>query len=138
MRSSARPKALVAAWFDFLSPAQRPACEVLQRAVRLAVPEVQEAVKWGNLVFSVNEVVFMALVPHKAHVHLQVLNGSLLPPGLAPLEGTGRGSRNLRVRLTQPVDVPLVEALAAASAQLARGQVRERPWREAPAEGGTA
>lgn len=129
MRSAARPKALVSAWFDFLTPAQRNTCEALQAAVRAAVPDVGEAVKWGNLVFSVNDAVFAAIVPHKAHVNLQIFNGSLLPPGLPVLDGVGRGSRSLRCRLTQPVDTVTVEMVISASAALARRQARERPAR---------
>lgn len=129
MRSAARPKALVAAWFDFLTPGQRQTCEALQAAIRSAVPDVMEAVKWGNLVFSVQEVVFAAIVPHKAHANLQIFNGSLLPPGLPPLDGVGRGPRTLRCRFTQPVDRVTVEMVISASAALARRQAQDRPPR---------
>ncbi len=129
MRSAARPKALVAAWFDFLTPGQRPTCEALQAAIRNAAPDVMEAVKWGNLVFSVHDVVFAAIVPHKAHANLQIFNGSQLPPGLPLLDGVGRGPRTLRCRFTQPVDRVAVEMVISASAALARRLGQSRPPR---------
>lgn len=135
MRSASRPKALVAAWFDFLTPVQRQTCEVLQATIRTTVPDVGEAVKWGNLVFSVNEVVFAAIVPHKAHVNLQIFNGSQLPPGTPVLDGVGRGSRTLRCRCTQPVDTVTVEMVISASAMLARRQALERPYRSSYGSG---
>lgn len=125
----------MAAWFDFLTPAQRGTCEALQRVIRQAAPDATEAVKWGNLVFAVNEVMFVAIVPHKAHVNLQFFNGSSLPAELGPLDGVGRGSRSLRCKFTQPIDPVQVEMLVSASAALARRQAQERPARHTPPTG---
>ncbi len=132
MRSASRPKALVSAWFDFLTPVQRRTCEELHAAIRHAAPDAIEAVKWGNLVYAVNEVVFAAIVPHKAHVNLQIFNGSQLPPGVPVLDGVGRGSRSMRCRCTQPVDTVTVEMVIVASASLARRQIHERYRPPAP------
>ncbi|GAA0752492.1 DUF1801 domain-containing protein [Ideonella azotifigens] len=126
MRTAARPKALVAAWFDFLTEPQRGLAEQLQAAVRQAVPEATETVKWGNLVFGVDDTLLMAIVPFKGHVNLQLFNGSQLPPGIAPLDGSGRGSRSLRCRLGLPIDSVQVQMLVLASVTLARRQAAER------------
>lgn len=130
LRINARPKALVAAWFDFLTPSQRQVAELLQSAIRSAVPDITESVKWGNLVFGVDDMLVLAIVPHKAHVNLQVFNGSQLPADLAPLDGVGRGSRSLRCRLNQPIDGIQVQMLVSASVALARRNAPERPVRE--------
>ena len=103
MRSNARSKALVSAWFDFQPEAVRSVALLLQ----------------------------LAIAPHKAHVNLQLFHGSELPPGLGPLEGAGRGSRSLRCRLNQTVDPVQVEMLVAACVALARRMAGERPPRMA-------
>lgn len=130
MRSAARPKALVSAWFDFLTPGQRGVSEVLQAAVHQAAPDVSVSVKWGNLVFGVDDTLVMAIVPHKGHVNLQFFNGSALPSELGPLDGAGRGSRSLRCRLNQPIDAVQVQMLVSASVALARSTARPRYPRE--------
>ncbi|OYT89743.1 MAG: hypothetical protein CFE46_04955 [Burkholderiales bacterium PBB6] len=126
MRSAARPKALVAAWFDFLSPAQRPMAIELQAAVRGAVPDVAESIRWGNLVFTVDDELMAALVPHKAHINLQFYQGASLPAHIAELDGNQRDSRSLKCRLSQPLDGVKVEMLVAAAAVIARRQALER------------
>jgi hypothetical protein len=128
MRSATRPRALIASWFDFLALPQRQVAERLQRAIHRAAPDAQEGIKWGNLVFSMEGLVFLAIVPHKAHVNLQIFNATQLdlPEGLPPLDGVGRGPRSLRCRLNQPVDEVLVEMLVSASAGLAWQQAGER------------
>ncbi|HSI59378.1 MAG TPA: DUF1801 domain-containing protein [Ideonella sp.] len=122
MRSASSSRALVAAWFDFQTTAQRELSEALRTAVREAEPSLTEGVKWGKLVFLLDGRMLLAIAPHKTHVHLQVFNGSQLPTELAPLDGAGHGLRNLRCRLHQPVDPVQVEMVVAASAELARRQ----------------
>ena len=131
MRSNARSKALVSAWFDFQPEAMRSLALQLQRTVRAAEPELTEAIKWGNLVYQLDGVAVLAIAPHKAHVNLQLFNGSELPPSLGPLEGAGRGSRSLRCKPGQTVDPVQVEMLVAACVALARRMADERPPRMA-------
>lgn len=131
MRSNARSKALVSAWFDFQPEAVRSVALLLQQAVRAAEPELTETIKWGNLVYQWDGVAVLAIAPHKAHVNLQLFHGSELPPELGPLEGAGRGSRSLRCKLNQTVDPVQVEMLVAACVALARRMVDERPPRMA-------
>jgi hypothetical protein len=131
MRSNGRSKALVSAWFDFQSDTVRAVAEDLQQAVRVAEPELVETIKWGNLVYMLDGVAVLAIAPHKAHVNLQIFHGSELPPGLGPLEGAGRGSRNLRCRLHQTIDPVQVEMLVAAAVAMARRLAQQRPPRMA-------
>jgi len=122
MRSASSSRALVAAWFDFQTAAQRELSEALRAVVREAEPALTEGIKWGKLVFLLDGRMLLAISPHKTHVHLQVFNGSQLPPELAPLDGAGHGLRNLRCRLHQPIDPVQVEMVVAASAELERRQ----------------
>jgi len=114
MRTGPRSKALVAAWLDFLPPAQREVAQALRSAVREAAPDLLEIIRWGQLVFTWSGSPLLAIAPHRGHVNLQLFNGHLLPEGLAPLEGSGRGTRSFKCRLNQPVDVVQVQMLVAA------------------------
>lgn len=131
MRSGPRSKALVSAWLDFQPPPQRELAQALRAAVREAAPDLAEVVRWGQLVFVCNGAPLLAVAPHRGHVSLQLFNGHLLPEGLAPLEGSGRGVRSLKCRLHQPVDVVLVQMLVAAC--VARAP-QEPPARHGPGD----
>ncbi len=78
MRSLLRPAAIVEAWFDMLPPAHAPTIRRLRDAVMEAGPELQQVVKWGNLVFVHHGAHAFAIVPHKAHAQLQVFRGALM------------------------------------------------------------
>ncbi len=142
MRNGPRSKALVSAWLDFQPAAQREVAQALRSAVRDAAPELGEAVRWGQLVFLFDGMPLLAIAPHRAHVSLQVFNGHLLPAGLAPMEGGGRGARSFKCRLHQPVDAVQVQMLVAASvAQADRDAGVRRPRDEPdrpPADDGSA
>lgn len=115
MRTGPRSKALVSAWLDFQPEAQREVAQALRAAVREAEPALTEIIRWGQLVFVWAGAPLMAIAPHRGHVSLQIFNGHLLPEGLAFLEGSGRGARSYKCRLSQPVDVVQVQMLVAAS-----------------------
>jgi len=120
---------MVSAWFDFLTDPQRELAQALAQAIRRVAPQAVEAVRWGQLVFSVDDQALMALVPFKNSVNLQFFNGSALTAHQQVLEGNSRGSRHLRCRLHQPVDEALV-------AELVRACIRTgRQFPEVPAEG---
>lgn len=135
MRTGPRSKALVSAWLDFQPPAQRDVAVALRSAVREAEPGLDEIVRWGQLVFVWGGSPLMAIAPHRGHVNLQVFNGHLLPPDVAPLEGGGRGTRSYRCRLHQPVDVVQVQMLVAASVARAPRQEHAGLPRDEPEPG---
>lgn len=134
MRAGPRSKALVSAWLDFQPPAQREVARALRAAVRDAAPDLVEVVRWGQLICLHAGQPLLAIAPHRNHVNLQVFNGHLLPEGLAPLEGSGRGVRSLKCRLHQPVDVVAVQMVVAAS--VARAPEPPPRRRQADAEPG--
>jgi len=136
MRTGPRSKALVSAWLDFQPEAQREVAQTLRAAVREAEPTLNEIIRWGQLVFVWAGAPLLAIAPHRSHVSLQIFNGHLLPDGLAPLEGSGRGARSYKCRLSQPVDVVQVQMLVAASVARApqdghAGLPRELPGADA-------
>lgn len=123
MRHLVRPGALVAAYFDTLSPEQAHAARLLQKAVQSAAPVLEQSVKWGNLTFMLRGRNLMAVSLHRHHVHLQFFNGALLAHRFEQLEGVGRGMRQLRWRYGQPLDEVLIKELVLASV----GAAQDRP-----------
>lgn len=115
MRHLVRSAALIEAWFDMLPPPQQPSARALQAVVLRAAPSLGQAVKWGNLVFTVNHFHALAIAPYKTHVHLQVFRGASLLQQFPMLEGTGRGLRHLKWRYSQPLDEGLITDLVLAT-----------------------
>ena len=111
MRSLLRPAAIVDAWFDMLPPGHAPTIRRLREAVMAAAPDLQQVVKWGNLVFVHKGAHAFAIVPHKAHAQLQVFRGALMMLQFPELEGNGKGPRHLKVRYGHPLDEDLVQEL---------------------------
>ncbi|MBQ0937060.1 DUF1801 domain-containing protein [Ideonella paludis] len=125
MRRTIRPKALAAAWFDFLTPEQRKTAQELQAVVMRVEPELVEMVQWGQIVYHLDRVPTLALAAHKSHVSLQCLPRIALPAALGPLEMGGRSARSLKFRLHLPADPVLAEMLASAAVAAARRQLEE-------------
>ena len=59
-----------------------------------------------------------AIIPHKAHVNLQLADGVDLPDPDGRIEGTGKRIRHVKVRSVDEAGAPWVRAVVAA--QLAR------------------
>ncbi|MCR5865411.1 MAG: DUF1801 domain-containing protein [Aquincola tertiaricarbonis] len=122
MRHLVRSAALIEAWFDMLPPQQQPSARALQTLVLRAAPSLGQAVKWGNLIFTVHHFHALAIAPYKSHVHLQVFRGAALVGRFPMLEGTGRGLRHLKWRYSQPLDEELIADLVHATVQLMQQQ----------------
>lgn len=114
MRSMLHSAALIDAWFDTLRADQRETAQALHDCVLACEPGLAQAIKWGNLMFTLGGRHALAIVAHKDHLNLQVFNGVALAAQFPALEGTGRGMRHLRLRYHQPIAAPLVEALVRA------------------------
>ena len=128
MRSRLRSTALIAAWFDTLAPAQRELARALRDAVNGAGVALDESVKWGNLVFSLQRTHVVAIVAYRDHVDLQVFNGAALQPSHPGLGGGGKPLRRLRFVLGAAVDAAAVGALVRDSAALVEASgARGRP-----------
>ena len=115
LRHLVRPGALVAAYFDTLSEPQMTCARSLQQVVLATVPDIEQAVKWGNLTFVAGGRNLLALALHKSHAHLQVFNGAQLALQFPELDGVGKGQRHLKLKYGQPVDADLVRDIVHAS-----------------------
>lgn len=115
-----------AAAFERFLTSSRPAVADAALAVRRAVLErFPGAVEWfdpGNKLLalgtkrSMRDLLF-AIVPHTAHVNLQLFDGVDLPDPFGRIEGTGKRARHVKVRSTADAEAPWV--VAAIDAQIA-------------------
>src|SRR4051812_25184479 len=85
------------------SPAVAETARALRRVLADAFPEAVEQVDFGNKLLAVGKSMAMrdltfAIIPHSAHVNLQLADGVDLthPDGL--IEGTGKRIRHVKVR----------------------------------------
>ena len=122
MRKAQQTRSLVAAWFDFLAPAEAPVAVVLHRAIRATVSELTETIRQGNLLLSMNGEPLLALAPARNVVNLLIFNGSDIEDELGPMEGAGRRQRLVKFPSAEPVEIARVERIARASADCCRRQ----------------
>ena len=120
MRKAQQTRSLVAAWFDFLPPAEMPVAQAIHKAIRATVSELTETVRQGNLMLSMNGEPLLALAPARNQVNLRVYNGSDVEATLGPLEGVGRRQRQVAFPCAAPVDAARVATVARVSAEVAR------------------
>jgi hypothetical protein len=106
---------MVANFFDSLPPNQVATAVELHRVVLAAAPGIDQAVRWGNLMFLVRGHHLVTLVLHKGQAHLQFFHGALLAERFPQLEGVGKGMRILKFRYGQAVDAELVTPIVAAA-----------------------
>ena len=122
MRKAQQTRSLVAAWFDFLPPAEMPVAHALHKAIRAAAPDLTETIRQGNLLLSMNGEPLLAIAPARGQVNLLIFNGSDVEATLGPLEGVARRQRMVAFPSAAPVDVARVEQVTRASAGVARRQ----------------
>ena len=122
MRKAQQTRSLVAAWFDFLPPAEMPVAQTIHKTIRATVADLTETIRQGNLLLSMNGEPLLAIAPARNQVNLLIFNGADVEATLGPLEGVGRRQRQLVFPSAMPVDVALVEQVARVSAEVARRQ----------------
>lgn len=135
MRHAGRNKALVASWIDFLSPPLRELAESVRQQVRQAGPELAEAIQWGKLLFTVDGLPVLSLMPARNHLNLQMLQGSNWPEAVLAERPALRAARQWRLDPADPVDPVLLEMVVSAAITQARERAAEQPprLREDPA-----
>ncbi len=122
MRKAQQTRSLVAAWFDFLPPAEMPVAQAIHKTIRATVSDLTETIRQGNLLMSMNGEPLLAIAPGRSQVNLLIFNGSDVEATLGPLEGVGRRQRQVSFPSSAPVDVARVELVARVSADVARKQ----------------
>ena len=122
MRKAQQTRSLVAAWFDFLPPAEMPVAQTIHKTIRATVSELTETIRQGNLLLSMNGEPLLAIAPARNQVNLLIFNGADVEAMLGPLEGVGRRQRQVAFPSASPVDIARVEIVARTSAEVARRQ----------------
>ena len=122
MRKAQQTRSLVAAWFDFLPPAEMPVAQTIHKTIRATVADLTETIRQGNLLLSMNGEPLLAIAPARNQVNLLIFNGADVEATLGPLEGVGRRQRLVAFASASPVDIARVETVARASAEVARRQ----------------
>jgi uncharacterized protein YdhG (YjbR/CyaY superfamily) len=135
MRHAGRNRALVASWIDFLPPPLGELAEALRRQVREAGPDLTESIQWGKLVFMIDGVPALALIPARKHLNLHMLQGATWPEAVLAERPELRASRQWRLDQADTLDPVLLEMVVSAAIVQARERAAERPprMREDPA-----
>lgn len=118
---------------DFLAdsaPDVRTLALEIRALVRRLVPDAQEDVRpgWRSIGYSHDGTLkssVCAIIPHRAHVNVQFLQGTELDDPAGRLEGTGKRGRHVKVRSEDDID----ESLAALIERAATYARPARPGR---------
>ncbi|HEY7735502.1 MAG TPA: DUF1801 domain-containing protein [Candidatus Limnocylindrales bacterium] len=111
-----------------LEPHAEPIAEVaraVRSVIRSEMPEANESVDFGNRLIAfgwsmrIRDLLF-AVIPHTAHVNLQLADGAELPDPTGIIEGTGKRIRHVKLRAPEDVEKPQIRALV-------RAQLERRP-----------
>jgi len=115
--------------FETLLQPHTPAVAETARALRLvlaaAFPDAVEQVDFGNKLLAVGKSMAMrdlafAIIPHSAHVNLQLPDGVDLPDPDGLIEGTGKRIRHVKIRSVAAASSPAVRAIVDAQVGLRR------------------
>ena len=115
--------------FDTLLANHTPEIQETARALRgvlaAAFPEAVEQVDFGNKLLAVGKSMAMrdltfAIIPHSAHVNLQLADGVELADPNGLIEGTGKRIRHVKVRSVEAAAAPTLRAIVDAQVALRR------------------
>lgn len=89
----------------------RPLQRQLRRLVRLAAPELEERILWGHPTYvrAQEKVVYFAVAGD--HVNLGFFRATELHDPAGRLEGTGKGTRHVKLRRAADLDAPYLGRL---------------------------
>jgi hypothetical protein len=107
------------------APAVQAVARALRDAIRVEFPGVDERVDFGNKLIGYGRSMRMrdllfAVIPHTAHVNLQLADGAALADPTGIVEGTGKRIRHVKVRSVEAAASPAVR-------DLIRAQLAARP-----------
>jgi len=105
------------------APTVAEAARALRAAIHDAFPDGVEQVDFGNRLLAVGRSMKMrdllfAVIPHSAHVNLQLADGVDLPNPDGRIEGTGKRIRHIKVRSAEDARSAAVRATIAAEIAL--------------------
>ena len=95
----------------------------LRSAIKDTIPDGVEQVDFGNRLLAVGRSMKMrdlmfAVIPHSAHVNLQLADGVDVPNPDGRIEGTGKRIRHIKVRSVEDAGSAAVRAAIAAEVAL--------------------
>jgi hypothetical protein len=98
------------------APSVQATARALRDAIRVEIDEVDERVDFGNKLIAYGRSMRMrdllfAVIPHAAHVNLQLADGVDLPDPTGIVEGTGKRIRHVKVRSVEDASAPAVRDL---------------------------
>ena len=96
--------------------------EIARALRRTALEDFPGAIEWfdpGNGLLAIGSRramrdLLFAIIPHKAHVNLQLADGAELPDPDGRIEGTGKRIRHVKVRSVEDAAAPWLHAVIAA------------------------
>jgi hypothetical protein len=97
------------------APEVAATARALRTTIQGAAPGLVEQVDFGNKLIALGREMSMrgllfAIVPHSAHVNLQLADGAYLPNADGLIEGTGKRIRHVKVRSVEAAGSPPVRA----------------------------
>ena len=107
------------------SPVVAETARALRTVIAAAFPEAVEQVDFGNKLLAVGKSMAMrdltfAIIPHSAHVNLQLPDGVDLPDADGLIEGTGKRIRHVKIRSVEAASSAPVRAIVDAQVSLRR------------------
>jgi hypothetical protein len=98
------------------APAVAETARALRTVVAAAFPEAVESVDFSNKLLAVGKSMAMrdltfAIIPHTAHVNLQLADGVELADPSGLIEGTGKRIRHVKVRSVEAASSPALRAI---------------------------
>jgi len=107
------------------TPVVAETARALRRVLTAAFPEAVEQVDFGNKLLAVGKSMAMrdltfAIIPHSAHVNLQLADGVDLADPTGLVEGTGKRIRHVKVRSVEAAAAPALRAIVDAQVALRR------------------
>jgi hypothetical protein len=107
------------------SPVVAETARALRGVLVAAFPEAVESVDFSNKLLAVGlsmktrDLIF-AVIPHSAHVNLQLADGVDLPNADGLIEGTGKRIRHVKVRSVEAAASPALRTIVDAQVALRR------------------
>ena len=89
----------------------------LRNLILKLFPDMDEIIKWKNLVYQKNGYVCAILI-HKNHVNLEFWHGTELEDPKNLLEGTGKKMRHIKVTDESTIDAEYIKILIGESSEL--------------------
>jgi hypothetical protein len=119
MASDPTIEADFATLLDGKAPDVAAAARAVRAAVKAAMPDAVEQIDFGNGLLALGRSramrdLLFAIIPHTAHVNLQLADGADLPNADGAIEGTGKRVRHVKVRSVEAATSPAVRAAIAA------------------------